>query len=432
MSTISCYPTVQLRYVATTGTGHTPSRRRPDLWVESERVIPWMTLADVGTLRDGSVDVVRDTAERITPRGLASSAAVIHPAGTVLLSRTASVGFTAIMGRDMAVSQDFMTWTPGPRLSSRFLLYVLRGMRFRLLGLMHGSTHKTIYMPDLQALRTPLPPIGRQRAIAGFLDRETARITALQARCSALRENLAEAAIARFAELTAQHPKTQVGLHYDVQLGKMLDETRVVDGDFVPYLRNLNVGWDQFDLGDVKQMRLSGSERRRYEVRPGDLLACEGRHVGKCAIWEGQISPIYYQKALHRIRPRASSSNRFLLWCLWLGSTRGDYYADGTGATIPHLPAEKMRRVRIPSVDRREQDRIVDEVDDLHRRAARAAAVAARLHTRMTEYRDALITEAVTGRLDVTRLSDTQLEERAHAAAEADTSAVKSLVATAE
>ena len=163
MTVAVAYPLVQLRYVSRTGTGHTPSRSRPDLWIEEDRTIPWMTLADVGQLRAGTVDVITETVERITPAGVANSSAVVHPAGTVFLSRTASVGFSAMMGRPMAVSQDFMTWTPGPLLDGRFLLHVLRGMRPRLLGLMYGSTHKTIYMPDLLALRTPLPPIERQQ-----------------------------------------------------------------------------------------------------------------------------------------------------------------------------------------------------------------------------------------------------------------------------
>jgi type I restriction enzyme S subunit len=88
---------------------------------------------------------------------------VLHTAGTVALSRTASVGFSVIMGRDMATSQDFVTWTCSPLLEPRFLLLCLRVMWNDLLGrLAMGSTHKTIYMPDIQGLRIPLPPIDEQ------------------------------------------------------------------------------------------------------------------------------------------------------------------------------------------------------------------------------------------------------------------------------
>ena len=83
----------------------------------------------------------------------------------MLLSSTASVVFSAVMDVDIAVSQDFMTWTCGPRLLPEYLLVSLRAMQPELRGLMYGSTHKTIYMPDLYALRVPLPPLERQQAV---------------------------------------------------------------------------------------------------------------------------------------------------------------------------------------------------------------------------------------------------------------------------
>ncbi|MDP8907562.1 MAG: restriction endonuclease subunit S [Chloroflexota bacterium] len=160
----------QARHVATAGTGHTPSRARADWWVPEDCVIPWFTLADVHQIRNDRIAVVHDTTERISAVGLANSSAVLHPAGTVLLSRTASVGFSAIMGVDMAVSQDFMTWTCGPRLDPWYLLHTLRATRPELRSLMYGSTHQTIYMPDLLALRIPLPSPEEQRVAVAVLN----------------------------------------------------------------------------------------------------------------------------------------------------------------------------------------------------------------------------------------------------------------------
>ena len=73
----------------------------------------------------------------------------------------------------MATSQDFATWTCGPALSPRFLLVCLRAMRSELLGrLAMGSTHKTIYMPDIEAIRVPLPSIEEQIRVADDLWRK--------------------------------------------------------------------------------------------------------------------------------------------------------------------------------------------------------------------------------------------------------------------
>ena len=84
---------------------------------------------------------------------MANSSAELHPKGSVVLCRTASAGYSAVMGKDMATSQDFVAWRCGPQLDPFYLLWCLRAMRSDLLGrLAMGSTHKTIYVPDLQAL----------------------------------------------------------------------------------------------------------------------------------------------------------------------------------------------------------------------------------------------------------------------------------------
>lgn len=192
---------VQIRKVARLGTGHTPSRSVDAYWEPSECTIPWLTLADVWQLRDGSVSVVHDTKEKISPLGLANSAAVRHPAGTVAFSRTASVGFSCILGVDMATSQDFVTWTCGPQLDPRYLLWVLRGERDDILRRTQGSTHKTIYMPDIEQLTIPLPPLDEQRRIVEHLDRETARIDEVIAKKRRLIDALQSRLVAASEEL---------------------------------------------------------------------------------------------------------------------------------------------------------------------------------------------------------------------------------------
>lgn len=155
---------VRLGLVARMGSGHTPSRSRPEWWVDC--TIPWITTGEVSQIRDDRREVIYDTREKISQLGLANSSATLHPAGTVVLCRTASAGYSAVMGTDMATSQDFVTWTCGPRLDPFYLLWCLRAMRQDLLGrLAMGSTHKTIYVPDLQMLRIPLPDIDEQREI---------------------------------------------------------------------------------------------------------------------------------------------------------------------------------------------------------------------------------------------------------------------------
>lgn len=172
------WPVAKLSLVAELGTGHTPSRSNPEYW--DDCVIPWITTGEVAQIRDDRLEVLLETREMISELGLANSAARLRPAGTVVLSRTASAGFSAIMGKDMATSQDFVTWRCSDKLLPRFLLTCLRAMRPDLLGrLAVGSTHKTIYFPDVQMLRIPLPSVEAQQAALDATDAQLAKIDPL-------------------------------------------------------------------------------------------------------------------------------------------------------------------------------------------------------------------------------------------------------------
>ena len=83
------------------------------------------------------------------------------------------------MGCDMATTQDFANWVCGPDLIPEFLLSALRGMKGEFDRLMMGSTHQTIYMPDIAKLALAVPSLQEQAAIIALLDRETAKIDAL-------------------------------------------------------------------------------------------------------------------------------------------------------------------------------------------------------------------------------------------------------------
>lgn len=170
--------------------GHTPSRQHPEYWQDC--TIPWFGLVDVWQIRDGKTEYVYETDEKISELGLANSAARLLPKGTVILSRTASVGFSAIMGVDMATTQDFVNWVCGATLQPEYLLYVFRSMQHEFRHLTMGSTHQTIYMPDVGRFSTPIPPIPEQNHIVAYIRMETAKIDALITRVHGAIDHLKE------------------------------------------------------------------------------------------------------------------------------------------------------------------------------------------------------------------------------------------------
>ncbi|EYT60949.1 restriction modification system DNA specificity subunit [Dietzia sp. UCD-THP] len=167
----------RLRHHATMKTGHTPSRQEPEFWENTH--IPWFTLADVWQLRRGRQLYLGETAGKISSLGLANSAAELLPAGTVILSRTASVGFSGIMPIPMATSQDFWNWICGTSLVPEFLAFVFRAMKPYFDSLMMGSTHQTIYQADAAAIQIPLPPVDEQTKIVEALKVKTSTVDSL-------------------------------------------------------------------------------------------------------------------------------------------------------------------------------------------------------------------------------------------------------------
>lgn len=145
--------------------GHTPSRRHPEYWENGD--IPWLALPDIRKL---DCQVVDATSERTNSLGIANSSARILPKNTVALSRTASVGFVTIFGREMCTSQDFVNWVCGEQILPRFLMWLLRASRNYIGEVSTGAIHKTVYMDVVRNFHVCLPPLEAQQQIVTKLD----------------------------------------------------------------------------------------------------------------------------------------------------------------------------------------------------------------------------------------------------------------------
>jgi type I restriction enzyme S subunit len=164
---------VPITNIARLESGHTPSRRRPEYW---QGRIPWVSLHDSQALDVAEID---KTAQTIGPLGLENSSARLLPKGTVIFSRTATVGKATVLGREMATSQDFANYVCGDRLHNHFLVHLLRHLKPEWTRLMAGSTLNTIYLPVFRNLQILLPPVLEQRSIGEALGDVDTLINAL-------------------------------------------------------------------------------------------------------------------------------------------------------------------------------------------------------------------------------------------------------------
>lgn len=403
---------VQIRKVARLGTGHTPSRSVEAYWDPADCTIPWLTLADVWQLRNGSVSVVHETNEKISPLGLANSAAVRHPAGTVAFSRTASVGFSCILGVDMATSQDFVTWTCGPKLDPRYLLWVLRGERDDILRRTQGSTHKTIYMPDIEQLTIPLPPLEVQRRIVEHLDREIARIdevveskrrlvAALQERTSSLIQDEvlpADSGSSFRPTLPTAWQWTRLRHCARVQVGVVVEPSKYFVDEGVPFIHGTDVrdGWI-----DASKLKYLSEESNRLlgksTLRTGDLVVVRVGYPGRAAVVTTELDGANCASVLI-LRPRPGIDPYFLCHYLNSGHAQAQVAMSQYGAAQEVINAGDIADFVVPLPPIDAQSQIAGRVEGI---ARRAAAIVHRVEQQLAliaEHRRSLIAEAAAER----------------------------------
>ncbi|MGH8226522.1 MAG: restriction endonuclease subunit S [Steroidobacteraceae bacterium] len=202
-------------------------------------------------------------------------------------------------------------------------------------------------------------------------------------------------------EIPAHWEVAPVYARFEIALGKMLDAKRVTGEFSGRYVRNVDVQWDAVNADDLPEMDFAPWERERYLLRLGDLLVCEGGEVGRTAIWRGELDECFYQKAIHRVRPRsAEESSRFFYYLMYTFTKCGVFVAGGNANTIDHLTAVQLRHYRMPFASPLEQRAIAAFLDRETARIDGLVAKKERLIELLQEQRTALITRAVTKGLD--------------------------------
>lgn len=151
--------------LAKRGSGHTPDKSMPHYY---DGGIKWVSLADSSSLDFGYIS---KTKKQISEEGIKNSSAVVHPPGTVILSRDAGVGKSAVLAEPMAVSQHFIAWQCDntKNLNNWFLYYWLQMMKPEFERQAVGSTIKTIGLPYFKKLKIGTPEIYEQQKIAQII-----------------------------------------------------------------------------------------------------------------------------------------------------------------------------------------------------------------------------------------------------------------------
>ena len=178
--------TVALGDIAAVVGGGTPSTKDP---ANFDGDIPWLTPRDLSGAHDRYIG---RGARSLSKKGLDSSSAKLLPAGSVLLSTRAPIGYVALAGNPIATNQGFRSLVPGDDALAEYLYYWLKLNTEELERHASGTTFRELSGSSLKAIRMRLPPLDEQRAIARVLGTLDDKIE-LNRRMSATLEAMARA-----------------------------------------------------------------------------------------------------------------------------------------------------------------------------------------------------------------------------------------------
>jgi type I restriction enzyme, S subunit len=350
--------------------------------------------------------------------------------GDILVTKDGTIGKVALVTRlpgPATLNSGVFRVTPRKRiLRPRFAFWVLSSRLFiDFIDLLSsGSTINHLYQEDFVNFRLPLPSLDEQRTIADYLDRETARIDALIAGKQRMAELLEERDSIAFERVIKGYGFTFPGElqpHWGnvsipagwriMRLSLVLDQltngyvgpTRdiLVDSG-VPYIQSLHIKNGRIDFSK-REFFVSPSwhnERPRIHLLEGDVLIVQTGDIGQIAV----VPEGFGEASCHALQ--IARVNRKVMTGPYLGSYLRSFFgyhsllSRATGALHPHLEAGiKDIPVVVPPLGL--QGRIVEEVRRANEESSGMRSTLDAQTQLLQERRQALITAAVTGQLDI-------------------------------
>ena len=402
-------------------TGHTPSRRHPEYWGGS---VPWVGIRDA-TANHGKT--ISGTAQYTNELGIRNSSARILPANTVCLSRTASVGYVVVMGVPMSTSQDFVNWVCGPELDHRYLKYILLAERSSFLRFASGTTHQTIYFPEVKAFHVAVPSLAVQRRVADVLAELDNRIDVL----SQMNVTLSSIALATFkswfVDFDPVHSKVQGQdpAAMDLETAALFPNA-FQDNELGPIPKGWKAGsladfavlnarsWNSrtapeevayVDLAGLKEnvfekpQRYAYAEapsRARRELRDGDTLVGTVRPGNRSFGFVADPEPgLTGSTGFAVLSPKEPSSTSFIYLCATRDESIERLSALADGGAYPAVRPEVVHQTPcvVPTVE------VLRAFEAFASPLLRKAAANARRAALLADIRDAMLPRLLSGRL---------------------------------
>jgi len=360
--------------------------------------IPFFRTADAGRIRFG---VIADSTDYLNERG--AQGLRRFPPGTILFPKSGASTFLnhrVLLAVEGCVSSHLAAIVADiQQVHPTFLLYFLSTIAAQ--DLVQDHAYPSLNLPTISGIEVDLPPLSEQQRIVALLDEAFAGLATVKGNAErnlqnarAIFESHLQAVFGQRGEGWDERRVSEIAKH---SLGKMLDKNKN-RGEPQPYLRNINVRWFTFDLSDLLEMPFLPSEVEKYTAVKGDVLICEGGYPGRAAIWD-QDYPIYFQKALHRVRFYEQEPNKWFVYYLSVQDSSGELRQCFSGTGIQHFTGEALARFKVPVPPLAELRRHVALFDALSKETQRLTRLYERKLAALEELKKSLLHQAFNGEL---------------------------------
>jgi type I restriction enzyme S subunit len=332
-------------------------------------------------------------------------------AGDLVVSIGPSFGKVMVVPKALDganLTQGTARVAPSPAVHPRFLYWALRSKTAFSFweAAVGGATFRALNLGPLAETPIPVPPISIQRVIADYLDAETDRIDRMVAALTTANRLVEEWQHARATEIIwAGSPATAPLMHLarsdrQIQYGIVLPGPDVEDG--VPIVKGGNLSDGVLGPGRLsKTSREIESGFARSRLQAGDIVFAIRGAVGACAIVPREVAGANITQDVAMVAPRAGVDPAWLLHVLRSRPVQGEAESRTVGATIRGLNIRDLKRLTVPLVGpdvQRRQTPLLASVQQRHDYLTRARS---RQIDLLRERRQALITAAVTGQVEV-------------------------------
>ena len=379
----------------------------------------WVNISDL------KGKTITSTSKQISDKAVLEASMDITPKGSLMYSFKLSVGAVSFAGRDMYTNEAIASFLDKSKLPLAFLYYALPQFVIE-----NASTNiygaKILNQELIKNANLLELPYDEAQTIANFLDHETAQIDTLIAKQEKLIELLKEKrqAVISHAVTKGLNPNVAMKDSGVEWLGQVPEHWTVKPNKYLlDFVTSGSRGWAQFyaDTGslffrianltrDTIEPKLEslqfveppqGSEGERSKIKIGDLLISITADLGSVCVADSSIQNGYVSQHVALCRPQKLYNSRWLAYYILSDSAKEQLLGSGYGGTKIQLSLEDIKELVIAVPPEEEQILIANYIDEKLNQFEHLIKQANKLVMTLQERRTALISSAVTGKIDL-------------------------------